>query len=231
MTTCCEQVARERDDVARALEDVLLEGLQRGLALLLDVDLDPVVVRATSGGSRGRGWPGVTRCGTSFWKWLTWVRDRFGQQHADADDHRDPAQIHGADRQPARDLDPLEHPHQRVEDQRHHATRPSGSAAPSRRPAPAPTVPAAPAGAARAGSIAGHHRRDRRSGGLLGDSSGSSPPGRSPSRRPRRRVGLPPTANSLASGSGGPSSDCPFVARRPCAIRGIRLATRSAWEA
>jgi hypothetical protein len=39
-----DQAARERDDVARALEDVLLQRLQRGLSLLLDVDVDLVAV-------------------------------------------------------------------------------------------------------------------------------------------------------------------------------------------
>ena len=45
MTTFPSSDSREGDDVPRALQDVLLERLQRGLALLLDLDLDPVPVQ------------------------------------------------------------------------------------------------------------------------------------------------------------------------------------------
>ena len=138
-----QQVARERDDVARTFEDVLLKRVERGVTLLLDVDVDAAVVEPRL--EVGQVMVGVANDAREVvFEDRDLVADRVDEQEADADQYGEPTEVDAQDRDPARER-ALQDAHERCQDQRDGARRNEDQKAPIRRLAPAPTRRAPPA--------------------------------------------------------------------------------------
>ena len=118
VTTRPEDLAAEVDDVARAADDLVLQRLQRGLALALDLDVDALAIEV--GLQVGEPVVGVVDDPRHVVaELLRLVGDRVGQQHADADRRDQQAEVDDDDRQAARQTGArLQERHDRVEDQR-----------------------------------------------------------------------------------------------------------------
>ena len=180
-----DRLAGEGHDLARAAGDALADRLQRGLALLLDLQVDAVAVQPVLQlGQLAVGIVDVARDVALEARDL--VGDRVREQEPEPDEQRHHRHHHDPDRGAARDPQLLQQRHERVQQQRDQpgddeqqqdAARRSAAAGTRRRSPPAAAPSAPSAGPARGAMFAGGAGVGSFSGGDSGPASPTSSSG------------------------------------------------------